>query len=254
MEYYQLELHFDDETHRLSQIDGLSIDKVAELMQYLSKALNLGNSSDVVLSDVKSGSYALQLTTKSVSTYTHLEVLHSSISRNEFGGLTRAEREYAEKLDTIKGRGGTLKVVAPDRDFRVTINNIEAPRRAEYFYEIGSVQGIMVAIGGSTMEGKINIRIAGEQYNIEINQEQEEALHPHYKKEHVYLTVRKKISMETEKVISATLIDYELLPSSTFRERLEEFWKNHPEGLPENEEGWEEDDDDFVFGAQNGDH
>lgn len=228
MERYHFTLRFDDEQHSLTRFNGLPAPRVGELLVSLSEALNIGKSQLLVLSEIKGNCYALDLTTESLIVHENLKVIHKNISENNYKGLNIEQRKYAQTLKSIMGGRLYLKAYDKDKGYQITVEKIELPKIPTHYFEIGTAYGIITAIGGNTLDGKAHIKINQEDYNIEISPRQEQGLINEYKKSRLQLSVKKKISVETDKIISAELLDFEVLSEQSFRELAERFRQKHP--------------------------
>jgi len=235
MERYHFTLRFDDELHSLTRFNGLPMQRVGELLVSLSDALGLGKSQQLVLSEVRGNCYALELTTESVVLHESLKVIHQKISNNEYLGLNTEQRKYAHKLKVILGDKLYLKAYDKDKSYEVRVEKIELPPMPAHYYEVGNIYGVITSIGSNTLEGKTHIRINQEDYQIEISAVQEKALLSEYKKNRLLLSVRKKINFETDKIISAELLDFEVLIGQDFAALAESFREKFPDAFPEDE-------------------
>lgn len=232
MERYHFTLRFDDEQHTLTRFNGLSVQRVGELLVALSEALGIGKNQMLVLSEVRGNCYALELTTETLTVHESLKVIHKNISENNFKGMNLPQRKYAQTLKSIMGDKIHLKAYNKDKGYEVRVEHIELPQAPAYYYEEGTAYGIITAIGGSSLEGKTSIRVNQEDYNIEITPKQEQALLSAYKKNRLRLSIRKKINFETDKIVSAELLDYEILNEQSFSELAGLFRKKHPAAFP----------------------
>lgn len=233
MERYHFTLRFDDEQHTLTRFNGLSVQRVGELLVSLSEALGIGKNQMLVLSEVRGNCYALDLTTEMRTVYESLKVIHTNISENNYNGLNLPQRKYAQTLKAIMGDRLNLKAYDKGEDYQVRVEKIELPPTPTYYFETGTAYGIITAIGGSTLEGKAFIKVNQEDYNIEITPKQEQVLLNEYKKSRLRLSIRKKINFETDKIVSAELIDFEILNEQSFSELAEQFRKKHPAAFPD---------------------
>ena len=228
MEPYHFTLQFDDEQHSLTRFNGLPAQRVGELLVSLSEALNIGKSQMLVLSEIRGNCYALDLTTESLIVHENLKVIHKNISENNYKGLNSAQRKYAQTLKTIIGSRLQMKAYDKDKGYQITVEEIKLPQTPAYYFELGTAYGIITAIGGNTLDGKAHIRIDQEEYNIEITPQHEHDLLNEYKKSRLRLTIKKKISVETDKIFSAELLEFEALSEQSFRELAETFRQKHP--------------------------
>jgi hypothetical protein len=235
---YKLTLRFDDAAHSLTAENGLPIGETGELLQSLSKALNLDEHNKVTLSEIRGNCYALELTTRYVTMYETIKNLHEKISVNEFHGLNREEKNYAGKLKNIMERRQTdLNIYDELKTFNLHVGSIELPKEPQQYFQRGSIYGVITAIGGISVNGKSKIHVSDIPYDIEIDGQQEEQLLSHFKKNRLYFEIRKKINFQTGQVQSAELIDFETTGTKPFIEAMDDLKSKYPDGLFNNLDG-----------------
>ncbi|MFN3589926.1 MAG: hypothetical protein ACK4UP_11140 [Spirosomataceae bacterium] len=105
------------------------------------------------------------------------------------------------------------------------------PQKPEYYFETGSVYGIVTGIGGKTLNGKASVHLNNAPYEIEVSHEQENELIKYFKKEKLYLTITKKISFDSGTIISATLEDFEEVGSLSFIEASQLLLNKYSDGI-----------------------
>ena len=242
MEYYDFTLRFDDEDHSLTQRNGLPIDKLADLLLSLSKAVGADERNPLILSEVRGNCYAVQVSTPVLTVHETLKVVHGKISHNDFTGLNTDQKKYAGKLKILLG--GKLYLTAYDKEkaFEVEVSEIKMPKQVDYFYEVGSIYGQITSIGGASVEGKAVIHVNKVGYDIEVNSRQEGELLKYYKQNKIRFLVRKKVSAEKNEIVSAILEDFEVISDKSFYEVASEIRKNLPDSFYDflNSENYEE--------------
>lgn len=219
---YTITIRFDDEAHTFSAHNGLSIDIVGEMLVSLSKAVGLKREDGLTLSGIRGNCYALNFTTDSEPLYCAIEVIHKKIAGNDFSGFSPDQKRYASKLKSIiRDRGCRINVYNPVKEFDYKISDISLENKVEAYFEIDSVYGIIASIGSSNLDTQPSVKLSKEGYEIHITGEQERELIKHFKKDTLLLTVEKKINLETNKIESAYLIDFEVIKSDagTFAEK-----------------------------------
>ena len=231
MEPYNLTLRFDDPDHALTAEDGLPIDEVAKLLHSLSEAIDVDNEHKVVLSQVKGNCYALNLSTYSVTKYETMKVIHRKVSENDYNGLTIKERQYAIVIKDVLNGHYTLDVYDDKKDFRVRVEKVQIPRVPTYYYEIGTLYGIVTSIGGQTIDGASSILISQQNYPIKVTQSQEQELLEYFKKIKLLFTLRKKLRYDNDTVVSAELESFEPTNKETFAMSVRKLRAKHKDGL-----------------------
>lgn len=226
MEYYDLTLRFDNEDHSLTAKNGLPIDKLAELLLSLGKCVSADDKNPLTLSEIRGNCYAIQISTPVFTQHENLKVVHKKISENDFSGLNMDQKKYAIKLKSILGTKLSLTAYDSEKNFNVEVSDILLPTLPEYFYEIGSIYGIITSIGGSAIDGKTVIHVNRVPYDIEISNQQESELLNFYKKDKIRFLVRKKLTSEKKEIISAKLEAFEVLQEKGFVKAVSEIRNN----------------------------
>jgi hypothetical protein len=226
MEHYDLTLRFDNEDHSLTAKNGLPIEKLAELLLSLSKCVSADDKNPLTLSEIRGNCYAIQISTPVFTLYENLKVVHKKISENDFSGLNNDQKKYAIKLKSILGNKLSLTAYDNDKNFNVEVSEIVLPVQPDYFYEIGSVYGIITSIGGSAIDGKTVIHVNRVPYDIEISTQHESELLQYYKKDRMRFLVRKKITTEKKEIVSAKLEHFEVSPKKEFVNTVEDIRNN----------------------------
>jgi hypothetical protein len=232
MEFYDYILRFDDEEHSLSAKSGIPLDELVKLLDSLHKALHLAKDDKIVLSEVIGNSYAVGLSTNSYTTFSKIGNIHKKISQNDYAGFNADERKYVYQLkSTLKDKYFVQGFTPLQKEKRTQIDEIIIPQKPEYYFETGSIYGIVTAIGGKSLDGKAFVHINNAPYDIEVSSEQEQALIKFFKKEKLLLTITRKINFDTGNIISATLEDFEIISSKSFIEVSDDLFEKFPEGV-----------------------
>ena len=229
MELYDFILRFDNEDHSLTAKNGLAIEKLADLLLSLSKSVNTDDKNPLVLSEIRGNCYAVQVTTPIFTVHENLKVVHRKISENDFSGLNNDQKKYALKLKSILGNKLTLSVYDNNKSFEVEVSEIILPAQPEYYYEIGSIYGIITSIGGCAVDGKAVIHVNRVPYDIEISNNQENKLLNFYKKDKIRFLIRKKLTTEKKEIVSAKLEDFEVIQKNEFVKTMNDVRDNLPE-------------------------
>jgi hypothetical protein len=211
---YIFTIRFDDDAHSLSKDNGLPANLVGELLISLSKAIGYKKDDRFTLSEIRGNCYALDFTTNNESIYNTIGTVHKKISENDLSGFNSDQRKYAEKLKLIvHEKGYRINAYNPNKEFNYRIVDVPLDNKVESYYEIDGIYGIVASIGSSSLDTQPSIKLSREGYDIHITNDQERKLIKYFKKDKLLLTVQKKISFETNKVESASLIDFEVIKS-----------------------------------------
>lgn len=231
MKYYHLTLRFDNDEHSLTKNNGLGIDEVSNLFSALHKALNLDKNKKVVLSEIRGNCYATQITTESITTHEKLKLIHSKVSDNDYEGFTIDERKYAQTLKAVLGDNLNLSIYNDQKDFDVKVRDISMPDLPQYYYVIGSVEGVITGIGSKSLDRKSKIQINGNPFDISILPSQESKLIHYFKSGKLRFTVKEKIKFDTSKVLSAEIQSFEVLSDEDLFNNVRKIKHKYPNGL-----------------------
>ena len=231
MERYELTLQFDNDSHTLTAYDGLTIHEVGELLSALASAMNLTDKNKVTLSEISGNCYALRFSTQSHVVRDRMIEIHDNISRGDFAGFTKPEKDYTQKLQTILRERYYMRVYDKEKKHLIKIAEIKLPKPPEFYYEIGNIYGCIVGIGSKSLNDPAHIKVDTSSYNIYISAAQENELIHHYKKNRLKLSVKLQFNFETDKVRSAELLSYEVMAENTFFQTAERLRNSHTEGL-----------------------
>jgi hypothetical protein len=224
---YTFTIRFDNDTHSLSATNGLPIDMVGNLLISLNKAVGM-KKDRLTLSGIKGNCYALDLTTKSELLYKSAEALHGKIAENDFSGLNLDQKKYAQGLHAIARAGYLVRVYDESKSFNYKIVDMPLENKVESYFEIDDVYGVIASIGGASLDARSAIKLSKEGYEIHVTREQEKKLIRHFKKDRLLLTIKKEISIETGKIESVSLINFEVMKGEeTFFEKAHKLMKQH---------------------------
>ena len=223
MKTFDFTLRFDDDNHSLTAKNGLSVKQLSELLSNLYDALNVSNSDNLVLSEIRGNCYALNLTTNNELIHENLKVVHRKISTNNFQGFNKKQLKYVSIVKNILGDNLNLQAYDESKDFKVEVNDISVPTIPDFIYEISAVYGIITSIGGRSIDGASYVRINGQNYDIKVTPKQEKKLIPFFKKNKMRMVLNKKISTYNNEIKSAELESFETTNSGTLLENISKF-------------------------------
>ena len=209
MENYVFTMRFEDDVNSLSAEMGLPIEKLGELLISLSKAVGLKDES-LTLSQIRGNCYAFDLSTINYPIYESLRSIHDRISEKDYSSLNNDQVKYAKKLNVILGDKYRMNVYDSQKTFNIKISKSLVPLRVEFYYEIDDVYGIITSIGGRSIDSQPCIKLSGLNYEIFVTSSQESKLLKFFKNQRILFKLKKKVDFNSEKTISAELIDYEV--------------------------------------------
>ena len=210
----------------------MSIDELSEFLHKLSDAIPHERGSKIVLSEIRGNCYALNLVTASLTQHKSLQVIHESISKNDFRGLTEPQMKYARRLDAVmKLHNCSVDAYDRNKEWKIKVVEINIPKTPLFYYEIDTVYGIVTAIGGKSLESKSIIHINQGDYPITVTEKQERELLQHFKGSKLEFTVKKKVNLNDDKIVEAVLEDFEVMSSQTFFAALRQMKADNNEGF-----------------------
>ena len=218
--YYDFTISFDDSDHSLTAKNGLPIEEVAELLSSLSKAIAIDKDDKIVLSEIRGNCYALNLTTENEVVYNSLKVVHKQIKESRYLGMNANQRKYARTLQKVTDGKYYIKVYDKSKGFDLHIEEVALPEPSRYFYEIGTIEGVLTKIGSGKVSEGASIHLHGISYNIQVDGDQELELINYYKGQKLRLTIQRKIETDTKNIKEAQLIDFDTLNDKSFSEKF----------------------------------
>jgi hypothetical protein len=217
MNEYIFVMRFENETNTLTAEKGLSIEELGEILTSLSKAVCL-KDEPLTLSKISGNCYAFELTTPKENVYESVINVHDRISNGDYLSLNPEQINYAHTLNSImEKKKYRMNVYDPEKkiNLKIHINKEELNRIVEFYYEIDDIYGIISSIGGKSITSIPCIKLSKVNYEIHVNSQQEKRLIKYFKKEKILFRVKKKIDFNADKVVSAELIDFEILGSKS---------------------------------------
>lgn len=205
---FKFSLKFDDDKHTLSASDGLSIDKLSELLNDLFDAINSGSGSKLTLGTIRGNCYALDFYTEDEKFHSNFIIVHKKIEQHTEIDLKDKERKYAKTLDFILGDKFYLQAFDNAGNEIVKIRAIDIKNEIRHYYNVDTISGIVSEIGGKDLATQPHIFISGEDYKVYVTNEQDLALKKFYKTETLRIRLRKKISLKDGHTISAKFLDF----------------------------------------------
>ncbi len=232
MSYYKYILKFDDENHTFSAENGLPLEDFLRITNALQKSIK-GN---FVLSSIISASYGIEFTTENPLELVGMEEIHNKISEKNISGFNKNQQNYVKELNAYLDKRPDVSVFGQNPAKQETpklITRVEIKKTVDFYYETGSLSGIITSIGGKDIDKKSTIFISKNDYEIEVSNAQEKVLLPYFKKEKLRFYVKKKVDFNTMEVKSAVLESFEVMSSESFLKSLKEFKEKYSAELSE---------------------
>ncbi len=239
MSYYKYILKFDDKNHTFSAENGLPLEDFLRITNALQKSIK----GKIVLSDIISASYGIEFTTESPITSSEIEEMHNKISEKDISGFDKNQQNYAKELNAYLDKNPDVSVFGQNpakQEPPKLITRVEIKKNVNFYYETGTLVGIITAIGGKEVDGKSTIHINNNTYDIEITPTQEKALIPYFKEKKLRFYIAKKIDFRTMEIKSAVLEDFDVISDKNFLKSLKEFKDKYSVELQEMQDFEEE--------------
>jgi hypothetical protein len=202
-------IKIDDEAHTLNERDGISFDKIGDLLKALYTAIDNGSGSKVTLGEIKGNCYALDFYTKDNAIYENFLTVHRNIEQVGVDDLTFEQKKYAATLKLVLG--GKYYLTAYDKEDSpvAEINEIGKRQLTSYYYSTDTVYGILSELGSSTLaSSKKHIYLDGVNYKIFISKDQDLELKPFYGTHKIRAELRQKRSSVDGHIINSELISF----------------------------------------------
>ena len=232
MSYYKYILKFDDENHTFSAENGLPLEDFLRITTALQKSIK----GKIVLSDIISASYGIEFTTENPITSSEIEEIHNKIIEKNITGFDKNQQSYVKELNAYLDKHPGVSIFGQNpakQESPKLITRVEIKKTVDFYYETGSLSGIITSIGGKEVDGKSTIHINNNTYDVEITPTQEKILFPYFKKEKLRFYVKKKVDFSTMEVKSAVLENFEVMSSENFLKSLKEFKEKYRAELSE---------------------
>jgi len=199
-------LKIDDEVHSLNEQDGISLEKIGDLLKALYSAIDNGTGNKVTLGDIRGNCYALDFYTKDDGIYDNFLTVHRNIEQVGVDDLTFEQRKYAATLKLILG-GKFYLTAYDDRNEPIAeINEIGKRQLTSFYYSTDTVYGILSELGSSTLaNSKKHIYLDGISYKIFISKDQDFDLKPFYGTHKIRAELRQKRSSVDGHIINSEL-------------------------------------------------
>jgi hypothetical protein len=216
-------IKIDDDVHSLNKENGITIEKIGELLKTLYSAIDNGTGHKVTLGQVRGNCYALDFYTKDSGIYENFITVHKNIEQVEIDELTYEQKKYAVTLKSILGSSFYLTAYDKEDKEIAAINEIGKKQITSYYYSTDTVYGIVSELGSSTLTNvKKHIYIDGVSYKIFISKDQDLELKPFYGTQKLRVEIRQKRSTTDGHIINSELNSFTVLGKGSLIDNLNE--------------------------------
>lgn len=211
----------DDKKGSLNKENGISIDKIGDLLKGLYTAIDDGKKIKCSLSNVSGNCYRLDFTSKNIDHETNFIELHQNIKELNFDQLPNKLKDYARVLSGILNNEYCLIVFNSQKKQITTIKEINYRKKIESYYTYNTIYGYLSQVGDKTVSSTVkNISIDGYSRQIKVKDGEDIQLNPHYRKQKLRVRVKEKRTVNSDRVISAELIEFDVVNSGSLSQNL----------------------------------
>lgn len=204
---YKFSVTINDKKSSLSPRKGLDIEDLGSLIQELKKAIDPQDNSFCSLYKISNHGYSPNFITTSKKQYENFIALHQNIYEKPLEDLRTRELKYAQTLKSILHKGRFLESFGMRSKPIATIYPAEINKPVDSYNSITTVIGIISEMGAPDFKKKTHIFLDGQDYKIYTNEAQDSILRLFYRTQPIALKIRQKISIKSNRVISASLLD-----------------------------------------------
>jgi hypothetical protein len=216
-------IKIDDKSHSLTKENGVSMDKIGELLQTLYKAIDNGHGNKCTLGNIRGNCYALDFYTEEVSLYNNFISVHKNIEQVEYDDLQFEQQKYASTLKSILGGKFYLKAYDSEGQEVAAISDIGKKQLTSYYYTTDTIYGVLSELGSNSLSNhKKHIYVDGINYKIFISKDQDLELKPFYGTNKLRIGLRQKRSTVDGHVVSSELLSFISVGTTTLAESLKE--------------------------------
>lgn len=202
-------LKFDDENHSLTKEDGISFDKIGELLENLYSVIDNGTGSKCTLGQIRGNCYALDFYTNDIGLHNNFIIVHKNLEQVDVDDLTQDQKKYANTLRTILGGKYYLKAYDNNGVEIAAISEIGLKKLTSYYYSTDTVYGVLSELGSTSLNSnRKHIYLDGVGYRIFISKDQDIELKPHYGTDKLRVELRQKRSSVDGHIVNSELISF----------------------------------------------
>lgn len=213
-------LTINDPEHSMSPENGVPMCDLGALLCDMFAATDPGDKSKCIMYGVSNHGYTPELITDSNLRYERYVDIHQRIHERGIEDLNNLEAKYARTLKRILKNRLFLEPYDKDQKLITTIHPSEIKNTVNGYYNLTTVYGTISEMGSPSLDKSTHIYLHETNYKIFTTKEQDSALRPNYRIGRLRLKLRQKRSLDTDRVISATLIAFEPMTGLSLVESL----------------------------------
>jgi len=217
-------LKFNSKEKDIDFSNALSIDDLAEVLKSLYSAISASKSDNIVLSQVTDNCYQCGFSTSNKMLEERFIETNKEVLERSDIELSSNKVRYKKAIAKAIKHDWFLEILNSDGIPVVTIPYGFNERTVDSYYSNKSFEGYVTLIGDKELNPK-NLHIylsENKNFKIFINTKQHEELAKYYRKSKIRVKVRLKKSLNSNRVLSAELINYRPKSELNFPYNLDE--------------------------------
>lgn len=209
-------LKFDSDHGDVDFSNAISIDDLGELLKSLYSAIGASKGDKIILSAVVDNCYELDFQTKNPVIPGKVQKLGIDIAEKSELELTAKESRFKSCVAKSLKPNWFMDILNEDGVSVVRLPYGFNERSVDIYYSTKNIEGFITEIGDKDLNAKgLHIYISGHtDFRVFLSIEQHDELMRYYRNQQIRAKVRLKKSLQTNKILSATLIRYK--PKSVF--------------------------------------
>jgi hypothetical protein len=207
---YKFSLTINNARKTFSPTKGMDIGELAPLIQDLKKAIDADDGSFCTLYRISNHGYTPRFITNSKKQFENFISVHQNIEERTYEDLRKKELKYAQTIKSILHKGSYMEPFVGLRRkpiARIIPGNINKP--IDSYNVVTTVDGLITEIGSPDMKKRSHVFLDGTDYKVYITSAQDLELRNYYKKERISLKVKQRISIKSNRIISAQLLSFD---------------------------------------------
>lgn len=214
-------LKIDDDAHSLTKEEGISFDKIGELLQGLYEAIDPNSDVKCTLGEIRGNCYALDFYTTEERYLENFIIVHKNIESISYDDLEPNQKSYAKTLRKVLGGKYYINAYDSNNQKVASIKDIGRNLESDTYYSTKTIYGIVSELGGTSLNStKKHIKVDGISYNIRISKDQDIELKPYYGTDKLKIKIKQKRSLEKGRVIDSELLSFVAISGNNIIDNL----------------------------------
>jgi hypothetical protein len=225
---YKFSLKIDDPFGSLSEKNGISIYRLAQILRNLNTALRLEKDSGCTLSAIQGNCYQVDVASTERIPHDEFVQLMTKAERRE--KVPPYQKRLIDNINYYVRRGYFIEAYDTDNDRVAVVTKDRKPVKGNYFIT-DLVTGEITRIGNRQFDYPSSIVISLDEHDppitVPITEDQDRELREYYKSGILQFEIRFKIDKYTKKRVPVELITFKAKSTKTFLELIDSFNSEH---------------------------